>query len=32
MLVWRVVPSYQEIILGVLIVGGGTVSAYDYHS
>ena len=30
MLVWGVVPSYQEIILGVLIVSGGIVSAYDY--
>lgn len=30
MLVWGVIPSYQEIILGVLIVGGGIVSAYDY--
>lgn len=30
MLVWGVIPSYQEIILGILIVGGGIVSAYDY--
>ena len=29
-LVWGIVPTYQEIILGVLIVGGGIVSAYDY--
>ena len=29
-LVWGIVPTYQEIILGVLIVSGGIVSAYDY--
>ena len=31
-LVWGIVPTYQEIILGVLIVGGGIVSAYDYKT
>lgn len=30
MLVWGVVPTYQELLLGILIVGGGIVSAYDY--
>ena len=30
MLVWGIIPSYKEIILGILIVGGGIVSAYDY--
>lgn len=29
-LVWGVVPTYQEIILGLLIVGGGIIAAYDY--
>jgi len=29
-LLWGVVPTYQEIILGLLIVGGGIVAAYDY--
>ena len=29
-LVWGIVPTYQEIVLGVLIVVGGIVSAYDY--
>ena len=30
MLVWGVVPTYQELLLGILIVGGGIISAYDY--
>lgn len=29
-LLWHVYPTYQEIILGFLIVGGGIISAYDY--
>ena len=27
---WNVWPGYEEIILGLLIVGGGVVSAYDF--
>ena len=27
---WNIIPTLEELILGILIVGGGIISAYDY--